>query len=274
MFFIFGSPRSGTTLLAQSLSAHSDIIVPAETDFVIPLAFIVETVRDPEIGKQLMINLITHSSAFPQHIGEYLDKNEVSNIIMGCEYHPTHILNALYGGLATKLGKKLAGNKTPNDIMYLRILDQAGTFDDQSIKIIHVVRDVRDVMVSLQRANWVSDLDLYFPRLWCHSNLYLYSLYQHKTASYSFIRYEDMVREPERIFRSLCDFLGFEFEPGMLDFHNFHPRYHSMSIHAKLYTPISTNNIGSYMQGLDASVIHSFEKQAKEALETFGYDME
>jgi hypothetical protein len=44
-----------------------------------------------------------------------------------------------------------------------------------------------------------------------------------------------------------------------------------MSIHAKLYTPISTNNIGYYKQELDASVILSFEKQAKEALETFGY---
>ena len=30
MFFIFGSPRSGTTLLAQCLSAHSEIIVPGE----------------------------------------------------------------------------------------------------------------------------------------------------------------------------------------------------------------------------------------------------
>ncbi len=30
MFFIFGMPRSGTTLIAQCLSAHTEIVVPYE----------------------------------------------------------------------------------------------------------------------------------------------------------------------------------------------------------------------------------------------------
>jgi len=34
MSFLFGTPRSGTILLAQCLSAHTKIIVPSETDFI------------------------------------------------------------------------------------------------------------------------------------------------------------------------------------------------------------------------------------------------
>ncbi|QHW31542.1 sulfotransferase [Paenibacillus rhizovicinus] len=35
MFIIFGSPRSGTTLLSSVLDAHDDIVVPDETDFIV-----------------------------------------------------------------------------------------------------------------------------------------------------------------------------------------------------------------------------------------------
>jgi hypothetical protein len=37
MFFIFGNPRSGTTLLCASLELNDKIVVPDETDIVVPL---------------------------------------------------------------------------------------------------------------------------------------------------------------------------------------------------------------------------------------------
>src|SRR5215208_3766820 len=71
MFFIFGSPRSGTTLLAQCLNNHSDIVVPHETSFIIPLAFVFTSIREPELGKEMIIRFITRSHDFQTSIGEY-----------------------------------------------------------------------------------------------------------------------------------------------------------------------------------------------------------
>jgi hypothetical protein len=46
MLFVFGSPRSGTTLLAQILNSHPEIVVPHETDFIIPFVFVFDRIPD------------------------------------------------------------------------------------------------------------------------------------------------------------------------------------------------------------------------------------
>ncbi len=69
----------------------------------------------------------------------------------------------------------------------------------------------------------------------------------------------------------ICAFIGTTFQPGMLNFHNYNARYKGMPAQAKLYTPISTANIGEYRAVLDQKLLCSYERQAQEALETFGY---
>lgn len=270
MFFIFGSPRSGTTLLAQSLSSHKDIVIPHETDFIVPMAFIFDRVRDPHMGKEMIGNLITHSNAFKDSIGEYLTESDVLGIIAASEYHPAAILTSLYAAIARAGKAVIAGDKSPNDLLFLRMLIKVNGISPD-MKIVHIVRDIRDVMVSLNRVGWGTDFDLYFPRFWSNSNLYLYSLYKEKSSQYMLIRYEDMVRSPQKHFTEICAFLGTSFEPGMLDSRNYHSRYTSMHHHSKLYAPVSTSNIGAYKAVLNKETLSQYENQAHEALETFGY---
>lgn len=274
MFFIFGSPRSGTTLLAQCLNAHTKILVPHETDFMIPLAFTFHRIQNPELGKDILQKLITHSTAFPNSLGEYLSEKQVVEIIQACDYHPAKILNALYGALASAAKKTIAGDKSPNDLMNVPVLVKTGALDEASMKIIHIVRDVRDIMVSLSRVGWGADSDVYFPRFWSSSNLYLHALYQNKKRLYFFLRYEDMVREPELTFQQICHFLEVEYEPAMFDSSKFNPRYKNIPAHSKLYNPISTENIGVYKTQVPSALLRSYEKQAGEALEIFGYPLE
>src|SRR5215510_9215778 len=149
MFFVFGSPRSGTTLLAQCLNNHSEIVIPYETSFIIPMSFVFSSIHEPNIGKEIITKLITHSYGFQTSIGEYLSEEKISKIINGCDYHPAQILNSLYAELAISAGKKIAGDKSPNDLLNLNALVSQGGLDDPNIKLIHIVRDIRDVMVSL-----------------------------------------------------------------------------------------------------------------------------
>jgi hypothetical protein len=269
-FFIFGSPRSGTTLLAECLNAHTEVVVPFETDFIVPLAFVYDRIRDPKIGRDIIEKLITHSERFGQSLGEYLDTIDVHDVVYSCDYHPGAILNTLYKRLATKANKKLAGDKSPNDLLRLRILIKTGAITP-SMRVLHIVRDIRDVMVSLNQIKWVGDLDLYFPRSWSNSNLYLHTLFRGKNAQYLLIRYEDMVREPEKRLAEICSFLGVEFQDSMLSPSNRNPRYREMGHHSNLFRPISPDKIGVYRKMLDRQTQRSYEVQAHEALKTFGY---
>ena len=83
MFVILGSMRSGTTLLAQCLNAHPDLVVPDETDFVIPVAFLVDRVADEALGKRLVGGLVVGSKRYAESIGRYLDPDGVRAALAG-----------------------------------------------------------------------------------------------------------------------------------------------------------------------------------------------
>ncbi|GAB4302992.1 MAG: sulfotransferase [Desulfuromonadia bacterium] len=272
MFFIFGSPRSGTTLLAQALSAHSQIIVPDETDFIVPMAFLYDRIPDPQVGRELISGLIIHSARFADSIGEYLSREEVRDIVHTSDYSPSKILTAIYDRIARNSGKMIAGDKSPNDLLFLRMLIKTESISPQT-KIIHIVRNIHDVMPSLKRAGWLNDPDRYFPRFWSNSNLYLHALFEENREQYQLVRYEDLVSAPLETFSNLCTFLGVEFEPDMLSPERRNPRYRGMEIHRHLFEPITTKRIGQYRSAIGWETLREYEKQAAEALQTFGYPL-
>lgn len=272
MFFVFGSPRSGTTLLAQCLSAHPDLVVPNETDFIIPMAFVFDRIKDEVIGRELIYRLIIHSRAFAGSLGEYLDPRLVAEALGSADYHPQAMLAALYQGVARAAGAQQAGDKSPNDLNFLRMLVKVGGLSGRSV-ILHIVRDIRDVMVSLEKTGWATDLDLYFPRSWCAHNLYLHALFAGEQSRYLLIRYEDLTRNPAEELARACRLLGVEFTPAMLLPENRHERYRGQGeVHANLYQPIGTASVGRYRALLDPQRIAGYESQAREALTAFGYD--
>lgn len=270
MFFIFGMPRSGTTLFAQCLNAHSQIVVPDETDFIIPMAFIFDRVRDEAVGRDLIGKLIVNTASFRRSIGQYLNTETVYDVVGACEYSTAALLDALYDEIAKAGGAKLAGDKSPNDLNFLRMLVKTDGLSGNK-KIIHLVRDVRDVMVSVNKTGWVSDLDLYFPRFWSNQNLYLNAIRGHDDSTYLLIRYEDLVSTPEYEFERTCRFLDLEFQPEMLSPEKRDRRHMGQGVHANLYKPISNASVGKYKSVLDASTLANYENQAREAMLAFGY---
>lgn len=270
MFFIFGSPRSGTTLLAQTLTAHGQIEVPYETDFIVPAAFTIDRVSDPEAGRPLLLGLMTNSRAFKGSLGQYLDVGTLRELVYGADYSLPGLLEAVYGGIARKAGKRLAGDKSPNDLQFIRMITKH-LEAAPDIKVIHMVRDLRDVMVSVAERNWSKDLEFYLPRMWNMSNLFLHDLYGSDAGRYRLIRYEDTVRDPEGSFRGLCGFLNVEFESGMLDYSKRHPRFQRMPHHQRLLGPLTGERVGVYREQLSVELRKACERQAQEALQVFGY---
>lgn len=56
-------------------------------------------------------------------------------------------------------------------------------------KTIHIVRDIRDLTVPMNRTGWVSDLDLNVPRYWRNNNLYLNSIHKENSHQYTLVQY-------------------------------------------------------------------------------------
>jgi hypothetical protein len=269
MFLVLGSPRSGTTLLAQSLDAHPEIVVPDETDFIIPSAFVFDRIADVAIRKRLLTELIVNSVRFQFSIGQYLSPSDVLDIVSLCGDRMDNLLVGLYGAVAAKGNGIVGGDKTPNVLLFLRMLVKVGGLTP-AIRIIHIIRDVRDVMSSLLPLNWTNDLEVYFPRFWGNSNLYLYSLF-HDKPEYMRVTYEDFVRTPEIMLERVCAHVGVEFRPEQLLPERRHPRYREVAPHARLYQPITGAAVGGFRQKLSADTIEAIERQAAEAMTIFGY---
>ena len=271
MFFIFGSPRSGTTLLALSLNAHPDIVIPHETDFIIPAAFVFDRLADVNTRREILKPLITRASAFSS-LSEYLTAAEICAIIDAGATTLSGLLADIYAALARKAGARLAGDKSPNDLGFLRILIKNHGIVP-GVKIIHIVRDVRDVVSSLMERGWVPQIESYFPRAWSGSNLYLHSLFCNDD-NYHLVRFEDLAGNPAKILTGVCRHLGVEFLPQMLDPQGRHPRYKGLPQHQHLYEPISTATVGYFRDKINPALVALCEAQSREAMAVFGYATE
>lgn len=268
MFHVFSSPRSGSTLLAQCLSAHPALHVPDETDFIVPTAFVLDRIADPSLGRRLIGDFILGARRFPEGLGESLSPSEVRAIVASAPFD-RRIITELFAEVAKKCGKRLCGDKSPDDLLSLRILHKQGFLDPPS-RVVHLVRDVREVMASLHQLDWVRDLDLYFARNWSDLNLYLYELLRGR-EHYILVRYEDLIADPREQLSRICRHLGFAFEEAMLDPRRRHARYRERPGHSRIYDPIRPDTEGPGRISMGPSHLAWYESQARDGLVTFGY---
>lgn len=272
MLFIFGSPRSGTTLLAATLNLHDDILIPHETDFIVPLAFIYDRVKDQRIGKELISKLVTSTETFDKSLAEYLSKDDVREVIMNSNYICGDLVGSIFDLIGKKTGKKIVGDKSPNDLQFIRMIIKTGMLDREPIRIVHIIRDVRDVILSLKNTNWAdTNIENYFPKFWTYSNLYLYENYKSQLDKYLLIKYENMVTAPRATFQNITDFLKVPFQEKMLNHSNRGLRYIDMEHHKNLAMPFLPDRAGAWRKRITLTLKETCEKQASEALNIFGY---
>jgi hypothetical protein len=269
MFFIFGSPRSGTTLLAQCLNAHPDLAIPHETDFIIPAAFIFDRVPDLGVRREILKLLIPQTAAFASSLGEYLDSADIHRIIEAGALNLAQFLDDIFAAVAHRAGVRLAGDKSPNDLLFLRMLIKVDGIPPGA-RIVHIVRDVRDVVSSLMERGWVPQIESYFSRFWSGSNLYLHNIFRAK-ENYHLVKFEEFVTEPARIVAGVCQHLGIDFVPQMLDPDRRHSRYKDVPHHRRLYEQISIAPIGEFRRKMNPDLIAQCEVQGAEAMAVFGY---
>ena len=171
------------------------------------------------------------------------------------------VLDALLWLYAKKQGKTRGGDKTPAHHAYLREIREkfAGS------PVIYILRDPRDVVVSMQKAFGTS-LDGSI-RTWNQA----FDDYRRFRAHVHLVRYEDIVADPAKAAESACAYIGEAFEAGMLRFFERIPqRLTTRPIFKKLTQDIDEASIGTY-RGLSPQAIARIEALCAEGMEALSY---
>ena len=257
-FFIVGCPRSGTTMLQQALNRHSQIAIPPETAFFSMLGYSKWTQHEhlQRIKEDLEIDLPTPPARlrctleartfYEQIIRLYVERMDKPSI--------THF-----------------GEKTNEHLSRLHRIRRL--FPDA--KVILLVRDGRDVALSLRRLPWTSrNLYVNFA-LWLHCYRLQKSAQRHGGLPLICVRYEDLTKDPEKELRAILTFLGLPYEPQMVEGEGNAvgiPAWEHLW-KARAAEKIKPHRMGLWRQELPAEQLGILERWGSWALQELGYEL-
>lgn len=272
--FIFGCPRSGTTLLSLMLHSHSRIAIPPETRFLMPVyrrraMFGDLTVR--ENRRDLALYILRTPGRNFRHL-ELPRQPLRKQIVHGA---PTigSALGTVYRSYAARFGKERWGDKRPT---YFRNVDAIRTlFPD--VQFVHLVRDGRDCVASLKRMSWWRQDSIDAMAMWTHSvDCGRRAASRLPADTFYAVRYEQLVTDPRGELMALCEFLGEEFEEAMLESHRVAapalPEKQRTEWHANTAKQVNAAAIGGYTEGLEPWELRLLEFVAGGRLRRLGYD--
>lgn len=190
---VYGALRSGTTLLRLMLDQHQDLFCPGEADYIF------DCLEQDESGSwRCRLPALNRDRIFLHHRSNFPDQLPTS-------LSPEFMVRSLF-------------DTRQNGIMMLhrnldRILD---TYPD--LKIIHLLRDPRDVARSSIGMGWAGNVYhgathwIDTESAWTRCGT---TLPEHQVLT---LHYEALIEEPKVQLQRLCDFIEIDFHSDMLSY--------------------------------------------------------
>jgi hypothetical protein len=269
--FILGSQRSGTTLLRLMLNAHSQIAIPEEGSFWMPL------LRDYKKGKAKTINkaklqrYIDYIESNPQFSLWNLDATVLFEVLRKqATLTLRELMYETYSAFARANAKQIWGDKTPSFFRMIPVL--IDLFPEA--RIIHLVRDGRDIYLSRRNQNpamrnvSVQALEWVYKARKARQDLSIF-----EPSQVLELKYEDLVHSPIEKLQELCIFLSVPYEPEMLEYwktsNQFIGAHHSRLV----FQPVSAESVSKWKKFLTKKEIRKFEFIAGSVLTYYGYEL-
>ena len=269
-FFIVGCPRSGTSLLSRMLDRHPRLTVPYESHLFntfSPLLDRYGSLAEPANRERLVRDIL--STDVMADWDPPLSAEEVLSRIRGDSF--CGVVAAVMDSWAALQNKPRWGEKTPHHLMYWRQIRSCF----HRARFIHIIRDARDVALSLVAARFGPKNCYTAALLW---NRYLAGAEELKAGvggdSYLELRYEDLLAEPRETLTSICTFLEEEYDPGMMDFHREGGSYKTDERNLRnLRRPLLTDNAARWKGDMSPTDLRIVEAAAGEGLLRNGYPL-
>ena len=266
-----GCGRSGTTLLRNIFDSHSALAMTHESHFIGPLAK-VRSRYEAEAGfdsDAFVADLFGDANFVRQGLEVEAVRSALDRA------RPTSYagaVRAVFAAYAERDGKKLYGDKTPGSVTQIELL--AELFPEA--KFVHIIRDGRAVALSyLERPEWGPETMAEAANHWKNR------VRRGRAAGraigadrYMEVRYEDVVAEPEMVARTVCDFLGLEFEYGMLRYHEKSKEFIASTKDPEAFKNLSrpiTGGLRAWEDEISPGDQNLFEAIAGDLLEELGY---
>jgi hypothetical protein len=286
MPIVIGSPRSGTTLLRFMLDSHPDLAIPPETGFLVPCAAL--AARSGTVSREEFLRTITE---FPAEAPGWHDFQIPEEIFLAALHaiEPFTVadgIRAFYQLYASRFGKSRWGDKTPLYCMHLQSIEALLP----EARFIHIVRDGRDVALSL-RPMWFApghDIET-LARHWCEC-VTTARRQGSLTRHYVEVRYEELIEDSRNVLAGICGSLDLDFDERMLRYHEFAPerlrehagrRRHDGSVvvtheqrlgqQHRTTQPLDQSRVFAWRHDMGREEQRQFEAIAGGVLEEFGF---
>jgi hypothetical protein len=270
--FIVGCARSGTTLVHRIVDAHPDIAITPEMHWI---------TRQFMRGNGLVASELVSELAGHKRFAQFeIPRQQFEGLLGSGEAvpYPT-FLNRVFGLYGKIKNKPLVGNKTP---AYVRNIPTFHAHWPEA-KFVHIIRDGRDVCMSIlnwkkaertvgRYASWEED-PVSTTALWWERKV---RKGREDGAAlgpglYHEMLYEELVEDPQRECKRLCEFLGVPYDDAMIRFHEGRERV-KPGRGAKSAWLRVTSGLRDWRTEMCTGDVERFEAAAGDLLEELGYE--
>jgi tetratricopeptide (TPR) repeat protein len=224
--FVTGFHRSGTTLIEQILSSHPQIGAAGELEAI----------------PRLLAVLSGGAAGLPATLEKLLDRNDAAPLLEFRSGYLAHLMKQ-----KDFSGKRWVVDKSLFNMLHLPLIRLL--FPESPV--IHVLRHPLDSVISVYSQNflWGNDWSLTMPdiarafeRTWMHAGRMAPRL---ERLRYMRFRYEDIIAGPEGSVRSMLGFIGADYDPACLNFHE-NSRVARTASYEQISQPIYSTSVERY----------------------------
>jgi Sulfotransferase family len=282
--FVVGVTRSGTTLLRLMLDAHPEMAVPPETHFVLD---VIRAFKAGPVTAEGFVDIVTSHRRWPDFGLEPAALRERVAELSPLE--PGEALRTFYRLYAERAGKLRWGDKTPGYLRRMRAIERVLP----EARFVHLIRDGRDVAVSITGLHFGPQTVQDAAERWAR-RIRRARRQGAKVRSYTEVRYEDLVADPEPTLRRICGIIELHWDDAMLEYHQRAPERLSeitrdlrrgkesregevipadqrVAIHERASRPPQSDRVGRWRSEMSEADRQVFARTAGDLLEELGY---
>lgn len=263
-FFILGSGRNGSTLLASIINSNKGISIPPE-QYVIPYS-IMEWYLKPWTFSDFSKNLISNLLKKNKTSNWDFNKEKLGSKLFELEQGQFGLNNVIDTVFKEYSGKKIKlwGDKTPLNTHFIEYIYDVFPKG----KYIMLLRDPRDVVLSYSKMpEHPASNPRYATWKW-NDSLRTLDFLERKKARVLLVKYEDLVTDTDKELTRISEFLNIEIR---------NEKSHDelgvsgQKHHENLSKPISSASIGKWKKELPSEVIDLITPRLRKNMKRFNY---